>query len=115
MLLLVGPSRTKRKRTGTGTSRTDSSSTASCSLTKAMVGCSRKSTLPERRSGEMRTTTLQQHALFPVVFSSPPLTDENDGGLCVLRDLLQQLQLVFGFGAMHPGHQDRLLLQDTWF
>lgn len=46
MLVVGGPSRTKRNLTGTGTSRTDSSSTASCSRTNAMVGCSRKSTLP---------------------------------------------------------------------
>lgn len=111
MLVVVGPSRTKRKRTGTGTSRTDSSSTASCSLTKAMVGCSRKSTLPERRRGIGQ----KHHCIAPRRLFCPPLTDEDDGGLGVFGDLLQQLQLVFGFGAVHPGHQDRLLLQDTWF
>lgn len=74
------------------------------------MGCSRKSTLPERQNGngDHPLQNVKNRAFFP----SPP-TDENDGGLCVFRDLLQQLQLVFGLGAMHPGHQDRLLLRDN--
>lgn len=115
MLVVVGPSRTKRKRTGTGTSRTDSSSTASCSLTKAMVGCSRKSTLPERRSTESVNKDKTRLLVFFCLFCFLSPTDEDDCGLCVFGDLLQQLELVLGLGAMHPRHQDRLLLRDTWF
>jgi len=121
MLVVGGPSRTKRNLTGMGTSRTDSSSTASRSRTNAMVGCSRKSKLPGRWAGQNSQKTdstsqstrefklIRYFKVTRVCFSR--LTHKDNSGLGIFRDLLQQLQLMFGFGPMHAGQQHRLLLQ----
>lgn len=92
-VVLLGPSSTKRNRTGTGTSSTASSSTASCSRTKAMVGWSRNSTQPGGHKGHRGHQGARQEV--PTPLSCPPLhTHEHHRGLSIVRDLLQQLQLV---------------------
>lgn len=105
MLALLGPSSRKRKRTGTGTSSTASSSTASRSRTKAMVGRARNSTQPVG----VWPSWVRAQPGWPLA-PAPLLalrTHKDHCGLSVLRDLLQQLQLMLGLGASDAGRRSR--------